>query len=307
MACAKKQSIVLDVVDFIDDIISKGPRARQNMTVLISYVVFVLSVFYLWHHHSDKDFSFVLTMAGMSQTLAFFLLLHKMRVQKSAEGISSKTLQLYCLVFMFRLTSTCVKNGYLPMDATGDWAYQAADITSVFLVFQALFMVHKRYRTTYQDHLDTLPVRNMMVPMILFGCVCHGDLNHSLFFDSVWTIAMNLDTIAMLPQLWMFVMKGGKVEKLASHFVALIFFSRCLTWAFWYTGFQELAPKDGSFNKVGYLLVGMHSLQLLFSADFMFHYFVWQGQQCKESCANGGQDLDSAAGVVLPPGIVQDV
>lgn len=303
LQCTRKQSIVLDVVDFIDEILSQGPKARQNITVVISYGIFIGLCLFLWHHHSDKDFSFVLTLAGMAQTLAFFLLLHKMRVQRSAEGVSSKMLQIYCMVFVCRLTSTCVKNGYLPMDATGDWAYQAADITSIFLVFQALFMVHKRFEATYQGELDTLPVKNMIVPMILFACVCHGNLNHSPFFDTVWTIAMNLDTIAMLPQLWMFVMKGGSVEKMASHFVALIFFSRCLTWSFWYTGFQELAPKDGSFNKIGYLLVGMHTLQLLFSADFMFHYFVWQGKRCQESCAGKTQFSE----MVLPLGAVQDV
>merc|ERR550537_653050 len=92
--------------------------------VLATYSIMVGVVLAIWHHFSDKDFSFVLTVAGMLQTFAFFLLLHKIRVQKSVAGISSKTLQVYVLVFMFRLTSTMVKNGYLPVDATGDWVYQ---------------------------------------------------------------------------------------------------------------------------------------------------------------------------------------
>jgi len=303
---APKQSIVLDVVDFIDEILSKKSKARENITVTVSYAVTLFWGSILWHHYSDKDFSFVMTMAGISQTLAFFLLMHKMRVQKSAEGISSKMLQMYCLVFMFRLSSTMVKNGYLPMDSTGDWAYQACDITSLLLVFQALFLVHKRYKSTYQEHLDTLPVGNMVPPAMLLACFLHGDLNHSPLFDTVWTIAMNLDTIAMLPQLWMFVKKGGAVDKMASHFVALVFFSRCLTWSFWFTGFPELQPADGSFNKIGWLLMTMHSLQLLCSADFMMHYFVWQGQQCKDNC-EAGKCSQSAPGIVLPAGSVHDV
>jgi len=300
--------------------VSKKSKARENVTVTCSYFVVLLCGLHLWLHHSDKDFSFVMTVAGMSQTLAFFLLMHKMRVQKSAEGVSSKMLQVYCLVFIFRLSSTMVKNGYLPMDATGDWAYQACDITSLFLVFQALFMVHKRFKTTYQEDLDTLPVGKMVLPAMVLAVFLHGDLNHSPLFDTVWTISMNLDTIAMLPQLWMFVKKGGSVDKMASHFVALVFFSRCLTWSFWYTGFPELAPTDGGFNKIGWLLMTMHTLQLLCSADFMMHYFIWQGSQCGSQCQNDchGQMSSSNQGLmtssgqgivlpVLPVGAVHDV
>ena len=102
---------------------------------------------------------------------------------------------------------------------------------------------------------------------MLLSTVLHGDLNHNWYFDTVWTTSMYLDTIAMLPQLWMLVVKGGHVEALTSHFVAAIFFSRFLTFSFWFTGFPELAPEDGGFNKMGYLLCGCHAIQLLLSVQ----------------------------------------
>jgi hypothetical protein len=273
---SQAQGPILKLIDFVDDIVSVGPKFRQNMTILVTYCLFGGLALSCWHHFSDKDFSFLLTLSGCVQTLAFFLLLHKIRVQKSVAGISSKTLQVYVFVFIFRLSSTLVKNGYLPVDRTGDWVYQASDIASLLLVFQLLFFMHKKYATTYQSELDTMPIYKILPAFALLGCCFHGHLNHSPFFDSVWTVGMWFDTVAMLPQLWMLVAKGGEVEALTSNYVALIFVSRVMAFWFWFTGMPELAPKDGSINAVGYMIVGAHAMQALLSADFMYHYFMWQ-------------------------------
>jgi len=287
------QGPILKLIDFIDEIVEGKDRCRHNCLILATYFCFISTTLYVWLHHSDKDFSYVLTMSGCVQTLGFFLLLHKVKVQRSVAGISSKMLQCYTLTFLFRLSSTLVKNGYLPVDRTGDWIYQAADIASLLLVFQLLFFVHKRYKTTYQQELDTFPLWKIMPGAILLGCTVHGNLNHSPFFDKMWTISLWLDTLAMLPQLWMLIAKGGEVEALTSNFVALIFASRTMSFWFWFTGMDELAPKDGGFNTVGYLIVGAHAMQLLLSADFMYHYFMWQSEH---QCTNCGQDK----GMVLP-------
>jgi hypothetical protein len=289
------QGPILKLIDFVDEIVEGKEKCRHNCLILATYFLFVSSVLYVWLHHSDKDFSYVLTVSGCVQTLGFFLLLHKVKVQRSVAGISSKMLQCYTLTFLFRLCSTLVKNGYLPVDRTGDWIYQAADIASLLLVFQLLFFVHKRYKTTYQQELDTFPLWKLMPGAILLGCAVHGNLNHSPFFDKIWTISLWLDTLAMLPQLWMLIAKGGEIEALTSNFVALIFMSRTMAFWFWFTGMDELAPKDGGFNTVGYLIVGAHAMQLLLSADFMYHYFMWQSEH---QCTNCGQAKEK--GMVLP-------
>ena len=50
---------------------------------------------------------------------------------------------------------------------------------------------------------------------------------------------------------------------------------------FWFTGMPELAPKDGGANLVGYLIVGAHAMQVLLSADFMYHYFMCHGKRAR--------------------------
>jgi len=265
------------LLDFVDEIVSGKEKARANVFILAAYFVYAACALVVWTHFSDGDFSYVCFASGGTQTLAFFLLMHKVRMTRSAAGISSKTLQVYVLVFMFRLSSTMVKNGYLPVDRSGDWAYQASDIASLLLVFQLLWKVHKHYNITYQRDLDTLEIWRAVPAAIAMGICLHGNLNKSAFFDTTWTIAMNLDTIAMLPQYWMLVKQGGEVEALTSHFVASIVVSRALSLAFWYYGYKELAPKKnkkptGGWNVAGWLIIACHVIQLLMSTDFMYHY-----------------------------------
>lgn len=297
-------SPMMRLLDFVDEIVSGKENARANVFIVIVYVSLLSLKLVIWHHFSSKDFSVICTLAGIVQMGAFYLLLHKMQVNKSAIGLSSKTLQMYVLAICFRLSSTMVKNGYLPVDRSGDWVYQASDVASLLLVFQLLFFIHKRYRNSYQDDLDTMPIYKFIPACVLLGCVLHGNLNKSPFFDKMWTIGMWFDAIAMLPQLWMLTAKGGEVEALTANFVALVFASRCMTWWFWYTGYSELGPKPGTpeyggFNKVGILIMAGQSLGLMISADFMYHYFSWAGNTCSHAFFSG-QTTKSKGGMVLP-------
>jgi len=247
-----------------------------------AYFLFMMCVGVVMRHFSDRDFSIVLTLGAIVQCLGFFLLLQKVKRTRSVAGISSKMLEMYVLVLLFRLSSTLIKQGYLPVDRSGDYVYQVADIASLYMVFQLLWCVHKTHKVTFQAENDTLEIwRAVPVLMVLAVCL-RGNLNKSVFFDTTWTIGMYLDTIAMLPQYMMLVKKGGEVEALTSHFVALLMLSRACSFAFWYYGHKELAPrknKNAGFinnttgaNISGWLIVACHAMQLLLSADFMYHY-----------------------------------
>jgi len=247
-------------------------RGRENVGIASSYFVFLLCGGVVAKEFSDRDFSAVLTFGSGVQTLGFLALLLKVRAQKTVKGISSKTLEMYVGVFMFRLSSTLIKNGYLPVDRSGDWAYQLADIVSLLIVLQLLYSCHKTHGTTYQLEHDTLDLAKALIPCLMLAVCTHGDLNANKFFDVMWTISMNLDTIALLPQLWMLTKIGGEVEGQTTHFVASIFVSKVCAMAFWTYGYEELAPKNGNANIPGWTIMIMHGLQLLLSADFMLHY-----------------------------------
>lgn len=247
-------------------------RGRENLSIALSYVCFALCGCVVMKEFSDHDFSAVLTLGAGVQCLGFLALLLKVRAQKTVKGVSSKTLEMYVGVFMFRLSSTLIKNGYLPVDRSGDWAYQLGDIVSLLITFQLLYCCHKTHGTTYQLEHDTLDVHKAILPCFVLAFFTHGDLNSNKFFDVMWTISMNLDTLALLPQLYMLSKIGGEVDGMTTHFVIAIFGSRICAMLFWYYGYGELAPADGGANVAGYTIMIMHGLQILLSADFVLHY-----------------------------------
>jgi len=268
-------SAIVDAMDFAANFWCKNPekicvKSRLHATSLMAYTVFFMSCVVVMHKFTDGDFSIVLTMSSKVQCLGFLLLALKVHYQRSVAGLSLKTLEMYVLFFITRLSSTLVKNGYLPIDRSGDWVYQMGDIGSLVLVLGLIYKM--RTSDTYQAEFDTLEIWKFIPACVLLALVCHGDLNNSPFFDTVWTVSLFLDTISMLPQLFMLTKLGGQVEALTSHYVASLTVSRLLSFAFWLYGYKELVPLKGGVNIAGYTILISHTLQILLCADFMYYY-----------------------------------
>jgi len=244
----------------------------KNVSMFAAYTTVAVWCVVVWHKFTDQDFSIVLTLSAISQFLGFVLLTLKVRHQRSARGLSSKTLEMYFIFFIFRLSSTLFKNGYLPIDRSGDWVYQMADAGSMIVILFLLYAVHKTYGDTYQAEHDTLDIFKAIPACIVLAFFTRGDLNSSMFFDTVWTTSLLLDTIAMLPQLWLMTKVGGQVEGMTAHYVAALSVSRGFAFAFLWHGYTELLPEGGSFNIAGYTVLIAHLLQILLCADFMYHY-----------------------------------
>merc|ERR1719191_1836865 len=100
-----------------------GKRGNQ---IASGYFCFALCAVIVYRLFTDGDFSSIYTLGMAVQCLAFYLLNAKVEMRKSVSGISAKTLKVYVMVFTFRLCSTMVKNGYLPVDQSGDWVFQTA-------------------------------------------------------------------------------------------------------------------------------------------------------------------------------------
>lgn len=221
-------------------------------------------------HFLQLGYSSILTLGVGIQCMGFYTLLLKVQRQKSMAGISEKTLTLYALVFICRLFSTLLYSGYLPVDRSGDFVYQLADFVSLICVLRLLQLLQTGLRGTYQDIYDTMDILRLIPACFVFAVFVHGNLNNSFVFDTLWTLSMNLDTIAMLPQLWMLA-KMGEVEVMTSHFVFALILSRACAFAFWFYGYKELSRGRGP-NVAGWQLLAAHALQLLLSLDFSYYY-----------------------------------
>jgi hypothetical protein len=242
---------------------------KQGNQIATGYFIFTLCAIIVYRLFSDGDFSSIYTLGVAVQCLAFYLLNAKVEMQKSVSGISAKTLQVYVLVFVCRLTSTLMRNGYLPMDVSGDWVFQTADILSLIMTLTLLRRMYTTHSGTYQEDYDTFNVYRLVPPCIVLAMCVHGHLNGCPFYDTIWTASMNLDTIAMLPQLWMLAKIGGEVDGMTSHFVVSLAFSRVCAFAFWSQGYTELFRVS---KVAGYQLLFAHGMQVFLSLDFVYYY-----------------------------------
>merc|ERR1719498_545615 len=131
--------------------------------IVCAYTFFLVSAGAVWHLVADGAFSAILTLSVMLQCLGVVLLGLQVITTGSAAGISAKALKLDAIALCCRLSSTLWLNGYLPVDASGDYVFQAIDIASLFMVLWLLHHVTIDHCKSYQSEEDSLPIMPMTV------------------------------------------------------------------------------------------------------------------------------------------------
>jgi hypothetical protein len=250
----------------------------EESATMSAYGGMVLSSVIIMAFFTDFDFSIVQMLSSFCMLWAFLLLTIKVEGQNSAGGVSSRMLEMWLLTLFIRLSSTLIKRGYLPEDKSGDYLYQFFDVCVFFVILRLVYTFQRQHRQTYQEDDDLHGIFWVVPPTVMLAVIFHPNLNRSMVFDTIWTTAQLMETFCMLPQLYMITKQGGKVETYTSQFVVLMFVSRVFAWLFWYSGYPELAHgyvegvSAGDFNWAGYLVIGMSTVQVLVSADFMYYY-----------------------------------
>eukprot|EP00540_Astrosyne_radiata_P018128 CAMPEP_0116869968 /NCGR_PEP_ID=MMETSP0418-20121206/28043_1 /TAXON_ID=1158023 /ORGANISM="Astrosyne radiata, Strain 13vi08-1A" /LENGTH=371 /DNA_ID=CAMNT_0004506101 /DNA_START=223 /DNA_END=1339 /DNA_ORIENTATION=- len=253
---------------------------NQNVLIWAGFFSVSLLVYSLL---SGGDFSFLMTYGAMSRMFGFGILNVKTFKSQRASGVSIKTLQLYCLVFFFRLTSIIRHEGYLPYDKSGDWLYHVIEIMALVFTASALWGCMGPFKRTYQGDIDTFGEMNvpagagavyLAVPVMVIAMFVHPNLNSDFLSDVAWTYAMYLESVAMIPQLYMFQkLSSGVVELLTAHFVAALGFGRVMEFCFWIYSYHELANSAGS-RLPGYLALFSQFMQLVLMLDFFWYYYI---------------------------------
>jgi len=251
---------------------SKAKGATPDHGTLAVYLgAFAMGALVCQSFH-DLGLSTFITLAMAIQCFAFTCLRLKIAQTKSVAGISGRSLMLQAMSCALRLCSTTWLNGYVPVDGTGDWLYQLLDVCAFLVVLQLLYCVFKSHRSMYQEEHDTFNVELMALGCFVLAVLVHPDLNNRPVFDTLWTTALYIDVVAMMPQLKLMTKVRGEVEALTSHYVGATALSRLVSLIFWYHGFVELAPLDGSFNVAGWAIIAAHVLQVLLLGDFLYYY-----------------------------------
>merc|ERR1719321_1875878 len=197
----------------------RGGASRVDPKMICAYIGCAFLMGSVFHQVADQEFSSVLTMSVLAQSLAFSLISLQISNAKSVAGISGKTMILQALALCFRLSSTLFLDGYLPLDKTGDMMYQIVDVCTLLMVLHILQCIYKSHKPTYDEEFDTMDVKNMVIACVALAVMIHPDLNDWACFDIAWTVSLYLDTVAMLPQLFM-TAKMGRVPTFTSHYIA---------------------------------------------------------------------------------------
>lgn len=250
----------------------RSKYVKGHFDEIVVYVIFAIIAGFSAKCFSDSQFSALITLSAATQCLGFALLRMKIGKQRSSMGISSRTLQLFAVMYCSRLYSTLQYNGYLPVDRSGDWFYQFVEIVSLLLVVSILTTIHSQFDNSYEKSMDTCVIHWFIIGALVVSYFVHPHLNNRAVPDIAWTNALYLEALAMVPQLWMLTKRGGEVETLSSHYIACVFISRLLMLTFWANSYVELQPRGADFNLPGYGVIGAQLLQVVIFADFMYHY-----------------------------------
>jgi len=247
----------------------KGPPTH----VTVAYTFVLLSMFGVHHCIAGGAFCVVMTFSVMFQCLAVVILGLQSLSSNSASGISAQALMLEALSLCFRLSSTLWLDGYLPVDKTGDFLFQAVDVCSLVIVIWLLHRVLVVQSDTYQASDDSLPVAPIVLGSLVLAMVLHGDMNGKPFFDTLWMARLFMGVAQVLPQLWL-IARRGCVDALTSHYIAALAMSRLLSGTFFWYSRKHITsrPLVNGINHAPWVILAAHACNLLLLADFGYYY-----------------------------------
>ena len=204
-----------------------------------------------------------MTLGSLLVLFGFCLLAAKALLTRKLSHVSFKTLQAYALVFAARLCSILFYEGYLPYDKSGDWFYQAVEVSALVLVVGLLACIQLRV-ARHAERADTFDkplssslrtpteagVLLLVVPALLLAMVLHPSLNNNWLTDVAWTFALYLEAVAIYPQIHVFGNAKEEIEPLELNYVFFLAVARLLHFVFWVSSYQELNDKtSASLNK----------------------------------------------------------
>ncbi|XP_022916886.1 ER lumen protein-retaining receptor [Onthophagus taurus] len=143
----------------------------------------------------------------LSHLLAIIILLRKIWKSRSCAGISGKSQLLFAIVYTTR---------YLDLLTT----YVSLYNTLMKLVFIAAsyatcYFIYMKFKATYDHNHDTFRIEFLLIPAVILALLINHDFT---VLEVLWTFSIYLESVAILPQLFM-VSKTGEAESITSHYL----------------------------------------------------------------------------------------
>ncbi|KAM6502699.1 ER lumen protein retaining receptor domain containing protein [Amanita muscaria] len=198
----------------------------------------------------------------MSHLASILILLHKMQMTRSCRGISFKTQALYVTVFLTRYLDlffnfVSVYNSLMKLFFIG---------TSCYI----LYLMRYKYRPTHDPAIDTFKVEYLVGPCLILGLIFNYEFS---IREILWSFSIFLESVAILPQLFM-LQRTGEAETITTHYLAALGAYR----AFYIPNWIYRYATEGSVDPIS-VLAGI--VQTGLYIDFFYVYFtrVLQGMK----------------------------
>lgn len=244
----------------------------QNTSEIAVYVLFGMSSIPAAMTLTSLKLSACLSLSAGLQCLGCVLLLLQVRKTEAIENVSLRTLILYACALSSRLFATLQYRGYQPTDVSGtNGLYHTLECAELVLVLVSIAVVTQK-QAWLEDSKDTCNIWVILALCVGLACTTHSELNQEWLGDVSWILGLYLETLAMVPQLWLLQRSGAAVESLHKHFIASTFVSRAILVYFWSICYVELAPKSSDVNVPGLMVMLAQLLQLVIYLDFMYLY-----------------------------------
>jgi len=198
----------------------------------------------------------VFRLAGdLSHLAAIIILLIKIWKTRSCAGISGRSQLLFALVFITR---------YLDLFTSFISVYNT--VMKVFFLVSSMgtvYLMYMKFKATYDHNHDTFRIEFLLGPAVLLALF----LNHEFsVMEVLWTFSIYLESVAILPQLFM-VSKTGEAESITSHYLFALGSYRALYIVNWvYRYYAE------SFYDIIAIVAGV--VQTILYCDFFYLYIT---------------------------------
>nr|CAG8650055.1 14655_t:CDS:2 [Entrophospora candida] len=171
-------------------------------------------------------------LADLMHLASIFIILLNIQKTRSCSGISFKTQLLYAIVFITR---------YLDLFTT--WISLYNTLMKIFFIATSIYILYLmkyKFRATYDPSLDTFRIEFLLGPSLILALL----LNYCfIFLEILWTFSIYLESVAILPQLFM-LSRTGEAETITTHYLFALGAYRALyllnwLWRFQYEGYTD--------------------------------------------------------------------
>uniref|UniRef100_A0A2K6TCI3 ER lumen protein-retaining receptor n=1 Tax=Saimiri boliviensis boliviensis TaxID=39432 RepID=A0A2K6TCI3_SAIBB len=200
----------------------------------------------------------------LSHLAAIVILLLKIWKTRSCAGISGKSQLLFALVFTTR---------YLDLFTSFISLYNTS-MKVIYLAcsYATVYLIYLKFKATYDGNHDTFRVEFLVVPVGGLSFLVNHDFSP---LEILWTFSIYLESVAILPQLFM-ISKTGEAETITTHYLFFLGLYRALylvnwIWRFYFEGFFDLIA----------VVAGV--VQTILYCDFFYLYITKGITQGKEA------------------------